>query len=316
MVSNMNSIPMVPPAVFPSDWQHPSWQDALYGEQKNNAEALEFLSRYFDATEIRATQWEFLRPETAALWARRVRGNPRFRFNALLHRMFTHERRLDMLDVHRFCESLRPLRDAGCLGCVVMQFPWVFKFTEENKRAFLMLRRAFGQFPLVAEFRHASWQLPEAQGVLIDYKVGYVNVDLPEHIRGAAPSAELTSPIAYFRLQGRNQEIWRREWEHREPRFETLEHFYTKPQLEDWEHRIRRVSPYADACYVCFANDADAASAANALEMGAMLGDRKMEAPEALIASHGYVLDGFAVKRPVQRTLLPMTALRRLAASA
>lgn len=304
------------PAVFPSDWQHPSWRDAFYGEKVNNAAALAFLARYFDGTEIRATHWEFLRPETTAVWAHAVRENPRFRFNPLLHRAFTHERKLEKADVLRFRESIRPLQEAGRLGCLVMQFPWTFKFTEENKQSFLTLRRTFGEFPLVAEFRHASWQFPEALGVLIDYKVGCVNADLPPHIRGAAPAAELTSPIAYFRFHGRDKELWNREWEHRETRFTESEYAYTPQQLGAWEKRIQRVSPYADACYVAFANDTGAASAANALEMRTLLGDQRQEAPEALLADYGYALEGFSAKLPVQRTLLPMATLRHFAASA
>ncbi|MCW5963888.1 MAG: DUF72 domain-containing protein [Bryobacterales bacterium] len=304
------------PAVFPSDWRHPDWRQSFYGKPISDAAAIEFFARYFDSAELRQTQWEFPRPETMAVWAHRVAENPRFRLNPLLHRVFTHERSLDPALVEQFCVGLRPLRSAGRLGCLVMQFPWVFKFTEENKRSFLALRRAFGEFPLVAEFRHASWQFPEAQGVLIDYKVGYVNVDLPHHIRAAVPSAELTSPIAYFRLHGHQRELWHKEWEHRETRFVEDEYEYSTLQLTEWQSRIERVSPYADECYVSFTNDADAASAMNALALRSLIGDQRCDAPEALLAAHGYALEGYSARRPTQRALLPMTAMRRLAASA
>jgi uncharacterized protein YecE (DUF72 family) len=248
MTTNTSALPWV----FASDWQHPDWQDCFYGRQLQPAAALEMVAGFMDGAELRTTQWEFPRPETIAVWAHRVSANPRFRLNPLLHRRFTHERSLHPVEVERFCEGLRPLRDAGRMGCLVMQFPWAFKFTEENKQGFLELRRAFGEFPLVAEFRHASWQYPEAQGVLIDYKVGYVNADLPPHIRAAGASAELTSPIAYFRLHGRNRQIWADEWEHRETRYCTAPHQYTMVQLREWHSRIERIAPYADACFVSF----------------------------------------------------------------
>ncbi|MCC6262603.1 MAG: DUF72 domain-containing protein [Bryobacterales bacterium] len=302
--------------VFPSDWQHPDWASAFYGRDVSAGAALEFLSGAFDATEIRNTLWEFPQPEVMAVWARKVSGNPRFRFNPLLHRRFTHERSLDAAEVKRFCEGLRPLASADRLGVLVMQFPWSFKFTEENKQAFLALRRAFGRFPLVAEFRHASWRYPEALGVLVDYKVGYVNPDLPEHIRAAPPSAELTSPVGYFRFHGRNRSLWEKEWRLQETRFVDEAFLYTTKQIQDWQARIERVAPYADACYVAFANDADAASAVNALMLRSMMGEEHVIAPEALVAAHGYALENIETRRPVQRELIPMTTLRHFAASA
>ena len=302
--------------VFPSEWQHPDWISAFYGAPVHPGAALEFVSNYFDATELRTTHWEFPRPELMAVWARRVSANPRFRFNPLLHRRFTHERSLDAAEVKRFREGIRPLATAGRLGVLVMQFPWSFKFTEENKQAFLALRRAFGEFPLVAEFRHASWHYPEALGVLVDYKVGYVNPDLPEHIRGTAPSAELTSPVGYFRFHGRNRSLWEKEWRLQEPRFVEEPYLYTTKQLQEWQMRIERVAPYADACYVAFANDADAGSAVNALMLRTLMGEEEVIAPEALVAAHGYALDQIETRRPVQRMLIPMTKLRHFAASA
>ncbi len=304
------------PLIFPSDWQHPDWNPAFYGDSPVPAAAIEFLSGYFDATELRSTQWEFPRPELMAVLARKVSANPRFRFNPLLHRRFTHERSLDAAEVELFRAGIRPLANAGRLGALVMQFPWSFKFTEENKQAFLALRRAFGQFPLVAEFRHSSWQYPEALGVLIDYKVGYVNPDLPEHIRAAAPSAELTSPIGYFRFHGGRRSLWEREWRLRETRFGEEPFLYTTKQLQEWQPRIERVAAYAEACYVAFANDADANSAVNAFMLRALAGEEGLVAPEALVAAHGYALDRMETRRPVQRVLLPMTEARRFAASA
>lgn len=312
----MTSHQLALPTVFPSDWQHPDWTTDFYGKPLSDAARIEFLAHYFDCAELRHTQWEFPRPETMAVWAHRVAHNPRFRFHPLLHRVFTHERSLDPALVEQFCIGLRPLRAAGRMGCLVMQFPWVFKFTEENKQSFLALRRAFAEFPLVAEFRHASWQFPEALGVLIDYKVGYVNVDLPHHIRATGPSAELTSPIAYFRLHGHRRELWHREWEHQETRFVREPYEYSTLQLTEWQRRIERIAPYADSCFVAFANDAEAWSPQNALSMRALLGDARADAPEALLTTHGYALEGFTARRPIQGSLIPRTALRRFAASA
>ncbi len=85
-----------------------------------------------------------------------------------------------------------------------MQFPWSFRFTAENKDFFIRLRRAFHEFPLVAEMRHSSWMAEEAVGVFLDYRVGFCNIDQPEYTRAMPPTAYLTSGVGYVRLHGRN----------------------------------------------------------------------------------------------------------------
>src|SRR5438552_632500 len=139
-------------------WSYAHWDGTVYPRTKTRGfHALEYLSHYFDAIELNTTFYQPIRPEIARLWAQKVSTNPKFLFTAKLHRSFTHERILSPSKVGAFREGLLPLLRSGKLGCVLMQFPWTFRYTEENREHLIQLRRAFHEFPLVAEMRHSSW---------------------------------------------------------------------------------------------------------------------------------------------------------------
>ena len=138
-------------------WSYPHWDSTVFPRPKPRGfHALEYLSRYLDVIEINTSFYQHPRPEVTRVWLRKVAGNPSFRFTAKLNRAFTHDRRLEENAVKAFRRGMRPLHEAGKLGCVLMQFPWSFRFTEENRDFLIQLRRAFSEFPLVAEMRHSS----------------------------------------------------------------------------------------------------------------------------------------------------------------
>jgi len=131
-----------------------------------------------------------------------VSHNSRFAFTAKLQRRFTHERVLESAEVAAFKEGMFPILKAGRLGCVLMQFPWTFRYTEENREYFIRLRRAFHEFPLVAEMRHSSWMYEEALGTLIDYRVGFCNIDQAEYIKAMPLPASLRLQSATYVCTG------------------------------------------------------------------------------------------------------------------
>ena len=64
----------------------------------------------------------------------------------------------------------------------------------------------------MAEMRHGSWMHEEALGTLIDYHVGFANIDQAAYTKAMPPASILTSPIGYVRLHGRNPQDWQREF--------------------------------------------------------------------------------------------------------
>lgn len=198
--------------------------------------------------------------------------------------VYTHERELRLAEVTEFREGVRPLLKMGRLGCLLMQFPWSFRFTPENRRYLIELRRAFGEFPLVAEMRHASWAREEAVGTFIDYKVGFCNIDQPVFEKAMPPTAFLTSSIGYIRLHGRSALPQGREY--RDGNIARNDYLYPESELADWVDRAQRIGRYADAVYVITTNDAAGKAVVNALQVQSLLGVRETKYPADLVRRH------------------------------
>lgn len=263
-----------------SGWQHAGWERAVYPRpQARGFHPLDFLAQRLDTLEIDSTFYQFLRPELVRLWGAKVAHNDQFKFTARLHRQFTHERQLDDASVALFTNSLRPLLDRGQLGALLMQFPSSFRFTSENRDFLIRLRRAFSAFPLVAELRHASWTVEEAIGTLVDYKVGFCNLDQPRAIRSTAPASWLTTRIGYVKLYGPEAGPSFAEFDDREATRTGHNHLFSLAEMETWQPRIDHLQRFAEEVYVIFANDGGGKSVINALQMQTLLGGERLTAP-------------------------------------
>jgi len=287
-----------------SGWSYPHWNGIVYPKLKRRGfHELHELARYFDAIEINTTFYQNLRPEITTLWLRKVSHNPKFLFTAKLGRRFTHERLISSAEVAAFKEGLWPLLRAKKLGCILMQFPWTFRYTEENREFLITLRRTFYEFPLVAEMRHGSWIHEEALGTLIDYHIGFANIDLAPYTKAMPPGSFLTSSIGYVRLHGRNPKDWQHEFGRAKKPIAAHDYLYSPEELLEWKPRIEHIRQHAEATFVFANNDVGGKSVVNALQLGQMLGDERGIAPVDLIAAFPNELAGFHCDRPMQDAL-------------
>jgi uncharacterized protein YecE (DUF72 family) len=258
------------PRIGTAGWSYPHWNGIIYPKTlPQGVHALQLVSRYLDVVEVNSSFYQHLKPEVTKLWMRKVAGNPQFQFTAKLNQRFTHQRLLDEAEVASFKEGLLPLLKGGKLGALLMQFPWAFRFTEENREFFIRLRRAFHEFPLVAEMRHDSWMGEEAIGVFLDYRVGFCNIDQPEYTRAMPPTAYLTSGVGYVRLHGRNPRNSLGAFERDAARQRQHDYLYSEAELAEWARRIEHVNRHADATFVIFNNDAGGKSLVNSLQLRA-----------------------------------------------
>jgi len=287
-----------------SGWSYPHWNGIVYPKLKPRGfHPLEDISQYFDAVEINTTFYQSIRPEIARLWIRKVSHNPKFMFTAKLGRQFTHDRIMHSADVSQFKEGLWPMLRARKLGCLLMQFPWTFRYTQENREHLIALRRAFHEFPLVAEMRHSSWMHEEALGTLIDYRVGFANIDQAPYTKAMPPASHLTSAVGYVRLHGRNPRDWQREFGRTIKPAAAHDYLYPREELLEWKPRIDHLQQHAAATFVFANNDVGGKSVVNALELAMMLGDQRRLAPADLLRRFGPELPEFHSDRPVQDAL-------------
>src|SRR5579863_7136 len=281
-------------------WSYPHWNGLVYPKTFGSGfHPLEFLSRRFDTVEINSSFYQHLKPEVVRLWMKKVEANPRFQFTAKLHQRFTHSRVLDDAEVAAFADGLRPMLRAKKLGALLMQFPWSFRFTAENKDFFIRLRRAFHEFPLVAEMRHSSWMAEEAVGVFLDYRVGFCNIDQPEYTRAMPPTSYLTSGVGYVRLHGRNPanalgaSIHDKSHNKTAARLRQHDYLYTEAELDAWSKRIAHIQRFAERTFVVFNNDAAGKSFVNALQLRAALTGVRGSAPRDLRRKYPVELSPF-----------------------
>jgi uncharacterized protein YecE (DUF72 family) len=292
------------PFIGTAGWSYPHWQDVVYPKSPGRGfHPLDMISRYFDLVEINSSFYHHLKPEVVKLWMRKVEANPRFQFTAKLHQRFTHARVLEDLEIAEFKQGLWPLLKSGKLGALLMQFPWSFRFTAENREFFIRMRRAFHEFPLVAEMRHASWVAEEAIGTFLDYKVGFCNIDQPDYTSAMPPTAYLTSGVGYVRLHGRNPKNALGAYDRSAVRIRQHDYLYSEEELAEWTKRIEHVGRFADSMFVVLNNDAAGKSVVNALQLRSMLTGVRGAAPIELRRRYPVELERFGPSSAEQQCL-------------
>src|SRR5213078_2506821 len=136
-----------------------------------------------------------------------------------------------------FRAALAPLAEAGKLGYVLFQLaPWV-RYDDARLEYLASLPARLPGWTVAVEFRHRSWvpdHAHEALGVLRRAGAAHVVVDAPV-VAGAVPRvAEVTAPVAVFRLHGRNAEGWLRQVRGEEPAVrEKYDYLYSEPELRE-----------------------------------------------------------------------------------
>ena len=285
-------------------WAYPHWNGLIYPQSRGAwFHPLQTLSKHLDTVEINSSFYQHLKPEVTKLWMKKVAGNAGFVFTAKLHQRFTHTRILEDAEIAGFKEGLWPLLRAGKLGALLMQFPWSFRFTAENREFFIRVRRAFHEFPLVAEMRHSSWMAEEAIGTFIDYRVGFCNIDQPEYTRAMPPTAFLTSGVGYVRLHGRNPKNSLGAYDREAARSRQHYYLYSEQELEEWAQRIAHIGRFADSTFVVFNNDAGAKSFVNALQLRARITGVRNAAPKELRRRYPMELEHFGDRHAEQQSL-------------
>jgi uncharacterized protein YecE (DUF72 family) len=265
-------------------WSYPDWEGVVYPAAKPpRFDPLTFLTGFFDTIEINSTFYRPPKPGTTASWVRRSEGNADFRFTTKLYKLFTHERTASSEDEALVKEGLVPLMKAEKLGALLLQFPWSFKNDLDSRQYLDGLLDRFGEYPLVVEVRHASWDEPEFYEHLRERGVGFCNIDQPRIGRSLGPSERATGPVGYVRLHGRNYRDWFREDAGRDARYDYL---YTEEELDPWMDKVSRIAEDSAETYVITNNHFRGQAAVNALQIKARLKKRRVPAPASLIDAY------------------------------
>ena len=276
--------------IGPAGWSYKDWEGVVYPRKPGaKFDPLAYLARYFDTIEINSTFYRPPAASSAEAWAKRVVHNRAFRFTAKLHRVFTHERgKATLEDEKEFRAGIDPLAEAGRLGALLLQFPWSFKNTDEERLYLMHLIDRFKDYRLIIEVRHASWNTPSTYEELEKREVGICNIDQPVFKKSMRPSSLSTSSLGYVRLHGRNYQNWFRDKAVRDERYNYL---YSINELEPWIARIREVAKQSKETYVISNNHFLGKAVVNALEIKATLEGRRVPAPLRLLEKYPQLKD-------------------------
>lgn len=288
-------------------WSYEDWKGRVYPAGAGRRfDPLEYVARFFDVVEINSSFYRVPPAGWTRSWAKRVEDHPRFRFTAKLWQGFTHERNgaPAAADIAEYRKGIDPLAEEDRLLAVLAQFPWSFKNGPEERRWLASVVKAFAEYPLVLEVRHASWDEPETLAWLEERGVSLATIDQPLHEGSLGPVDRRTGPVAYYRFHGRNWAAWFAEGR---PTHERYDYLYDRAELEPWAARITAAAEDArvTAVVAITNNHYQGQAAVNALQLKSWSTGRTVPAPEPLVAAYPKDLAGVAAESPGQGDLFP-----------
>jgi len=176
----------------------------------------------------------------------------------------------------RYWVGLEPLRKAGKLGAILLQYPEWFAISRANKDEILHARELLPDDRLAVEFRNATWMSErnreETLRFLGDHGLTYTVVDEPQGFPSSIPpvTAVTNDDLVIVRFHGRNAENWKKPGLTAAERFDYL---YSKPELAAWVPKIQEMAEDAKEIHLLMNNCYGDKAVSNAAELAALLRD-------------------------------------------
>jgi uncharacterized protein YecE (DUF72 family) len=259
---------------------------------------LRYYARQFPLVEVDATYYALPAEQTATAWAARTPAT--FTFDVKAFSLFTqHPTRVAALptdlrpavektgkdrvylkDVdpsvtdqawERFLAALEPLREAGKLGTILLQFPPWFPISRRNKEYIAACAERVAPRRACVEFRNRTWMTEDNQRETLDFlsahRLPYVCVDMPQGHRDSIPPVlAVTDPgLAVVRLHGHSD-----KWDSKDIH-ERFGYRYTTGEMTDWAAKIADLARDADGTHVLFNNCYRNYAQVNAQQLSALL---------------------------------------------
>jgi uncharacterized protein YecE (DUF72 family) len=272
-------------------------------EVKTPEDRLRFYAEQFPIVEVDSIYYAMPSADTSRAWVSRTPVD--FHFDIKAFRLFTlHQTPLKALPTdlrgeaeaaanksgnvyyrdlprglrdelwQRFKDGLQPLRDAGKLGYILLQWPaWEFKNHHNIEHIQECASRLDG-YALAVEFRNASWFTEGAEretlAVLRETNLAFVIVDEPQGFHSSVPAIwQATSPdLSVVRFHGRNAQTWMKKNQTAAERFNYL---YSEGELAQLAQHIDGLRRETKQVHAMFNNCYEDKAQRNAKQLLAML---------------------------------------------
>jgi uncharacterized protein YecE (DUF72 family) len=257
---------------------------------------LRYYASQFPLVEVDATYYALPAEQTASAWASRTPSG--FTFNVKAFSLFTQhptpvkalpadlrssvpadKSRVYLSGVdpavvdqawERFLAALEPLRSAGKLGAILLQFPPWFPIGRSRKDYILACAARVAPDRVCIEFRNKTWMTPENQSETLDFlrshDLPYVCVDMPQGYTSSIPPVlAATSDLALVRMHGHSD-----KWESKDIQ-ERFGYQYSSAELASWAPKIEELASAAATTHVVFNNCYSNWAQVNAQELSSLL---------------------------------------------
>ena len=267
----------------------------------NPEQRLRYYATQFPLVEVDSSYYALPAERTATAWAQRTPAG--FTFNVKAFSLFTQhptpvralpvdlreaagksgKDRVYLKDVDpevtgqawvRFLAALEPLRSAGKLGAILLQFPPWFPISRANKEYILACAERAAPDRVCVEFRNYTWMTEDNQKETLDFlsahQLPYVCVDEPQGYPNSIPPVlAATSDLAVVRLHGHSD-----KWESKDIQ-ERFRYRYDDDELATWAGNVRQLAGDAEETHVVFNNCYRDYAHVNAQQLEGLLGQRQ-----------------------------------------
>jgi len=252
-----------------------------YPDDASNPEKrLKYYASQFPLVEVDSAYYALPAERTAEAWAARTPEH--FTFNIKAFSLFTQhptrvrslptdlredagkagKDRIYLKDVDpqltneawdRFLAALEPLRSAGKLGAILLQFPPWFPIGRANKQYIVDCAERVAPDRVCVEFRNRTWMTEgnqkETLEFLASHQLPYVCVDEPQGYPNSIPPVlAATSDLAVVRLHGHSE-----HWDAKSVQ-ERFNYRYSDKELNLWAGNVKKLAADADETHVVFNN--------------------------------------------------------------
>jgi uncharacterized protein YecE (DUF72 family) len=246
----------------------------------NPEKRLRYYASQFPLVEVDSAYYALPAEQTAKAWAERTPDH--FTFNVKAFSLFTQhptpvkalpadlreaaakagKDRVYLKDVDpdvtsqawdRFLAALAPLRQAGKLGAILLQFPPWFPIGRANKQYILDCAQRVAPDRVCVEFRNHTWMTEDNQKETLEFlsahDLPYVCVDMPQgYSNSIPPVVAATSDLAVLRMHGHSD-----KWESKDIQ-ERFGYRYDDKELKKWAGNVKRLAEDAAETHVVFNN--------------------------------------------------------------
>jgi len=246
----------------------------------NPEQRLKYYATQFPLVEVDSAYYALPATRTAQAWAERTPDG--FTFNIKAFSLFTQhptavkslpadlreaagksgKSRVYLKDVDpavtdeawkRFFAALEPLRTAGKLGAILLQFPPWFPIGRANKEYIVACAERAAPRRVCVEFRNHTWMTEDNQKETLEFLSGhqlpYVCVDEPQGYPNSIPPVlAATSDLAVVRFHGHSD-----HWESKDIQ-ERFRYRYDGRELKKWAGDIKHLAEDANETHVVFNN--------------------------------------------------------------